>query len=39
VKLEKAIPSRRYNRYVELAQAALGETFSQLFLPIHDNYF
>jgi len=31
VKLHEAVPGRRYNRYVELAQAAFGETFSQLF--------
>jgi amino acid permease len=39
VKLHEAVPGRRYNRYVELAQAAFGEIFSQLFLPVHDNYF
>jgi hypothetical protein len=26
VKLHEAVPGRRYNRYVELAQAAFGET-------------
>jgi hypothetical protein len=40
VRLHEAVPGRRYNRYVELAQAAFGETCSQSFiLPVHGNKF
>lgn len=37
VQLHEAVPGKRYNRYVELAQAAFGKYFNSMAAMLHLN--